>query len=399
MSRGLQRGFAVGVLVLLVGLAIAAKFLSPPEEALAGSVESNQQNGRRALLLLLRESGFDAEPWREAPARLEREQALLWLPRVPPRHGPLTADADVPPKHRDPDEPKAPEDPAPARKESPSPASAGAFGLAHYRAFVESGGTLVLAADDAARTFLAEDLGIPESSLVEREKEPTILARTFRDEDGAPVELEIVPGHLLRPPAPDSPARVIAAVSEGDAGILAVEIPAGRGRVVLLGDDSFLGNGYIGEHDHAWFAVRLAEAFAPGRRVLFDEYALGTWHPGSPASILASAKLFLASLHALLLIALVVLRAAWVREFARDPSSEATASPLLRARALSGLLVRARRFDLLSKFLLEGIGRLAERRSPDLAHDLERRAATPARSAEELERLAAEIRALERAAG
>jgi hypothetical protein len=271
MSRGLQSGFAVGVLVLLVVLAIAAKFLSPPEEALAGSVESNQQNGRRALPLLLRESGFDAEPLREAPARLEREQALLWLPRVPPRHGPLTADADVPPKHRDPDEPEhrdphqedAFEAPVSARKEGPSPASAGAFGLAHYRAFVESGGTLVLAADDAARTFLAEDLGIPESSLVEREKEPAILARTFRDEDGAPVELEIVPGHLLRPPAPDSPARVIAAASEGDAGILAVEIPSGRGRVVLLGDDTFLGNGYIGEHDHAWFAVRLAEAFAP----------------------------------------------------------------------------------------------------------------------------------------
>jgi hypothetical protein len=88
-----------------------------------------------------------------------------------------------------------------------------------------------------------------------------------------------------------------------------------------------------------------------------------------------------------------------VREFARDTSSEATASPLLRARALSGLLVRARRFDLLSKFLLEGAARLAERRSPGLARDLERRAATPARSAEELERLAGEIRALERAAG
>jgi hypothetical protein len=61
--------------------------------------------------------------------------------------------------------------------------------------------------------------------------------------------------------------------------------------------------------------------------------------------------------------------------------------------------VRAKRFDVLSRFLLEGAARGLERRDPKAAHALRERSARPAGSARELEGLADEVRAIERAAG
>jgi len=431
LSRGLQRGFAVAALVLLVGLAIAAKILQPGSKAPDGSVDSAEPDGRKALLLLLREIGFDAEAWREAPERLASERGILWLPCVPPRSGPVSARESGPTKNDRAKETKGPSGEKESKDspgeegtegdradELPSPARAGAFGLAHYAEFVRSGGVLVIAAGKETRTFLAEDLGVPASEIPPVAESADAGVRTFTDESGETFSIDVGKAGVFVPELPGFPARPIV-WARGDDGrgeeVLAAGIPLGAGQVVLLGDDAFLANLKLGAHDHAYLAAHLADALssvassapsspassspASDRRVLFDEYALGTWQPETPVAILASPRFFLASLHALLLLGLVVLRAAWSREFPRDPLTQRTTSPLLRARALGGLLVRAGRFDVLSRFLLEGAARGLERRDPAGARALRERAARPAGSARELEGLASEVRAIERAAG
>lgn len=407
MSRGLQRGFAAAALVLLVALAITARFLQPGSTAPEGSVDSAEPEGRKALLLLLQQLGFDAEAWREAPEQLAQERAMLWLPCVPPRSGPVEAsDRSVPGKSKD-------EKPEEGEKPSSSPARVGAFGLAHYGEFVRSGGVLVIAAGHETKRFLVEDLEIPSSAIPQVADYVEDGVEQFEDPSGDRLSIDVKKSGVLVPEPPGSAARPIVQVQSEELrrmDVLAAEIPLGAGRVVLLGDDTFLANKRIGEYDHALFAVHLVRALAPssgssppwsdqGKRVLFDEYALGTWQPGTPAAILASPRLFLASLHALLLLGLAVLGAAWAREFPRDPMTQRTTSPLLRARALGGLLVRAKRFDVLSRFLLEGAARGLERRDPKAANALRERSARPAGSARELEGLADEVRAIERAAG
>ena len=448
MSRNLQRGFAAAALVLLVALAIAAKILQPESKAPDGSVDSAEPEGRKALLLLLRGLGFDAEAWREAPELLASERGLLWLPCVPPRTGPVSARVPASTKgDRDqgrkgaPDEKEAKDasDEREAKDASGekdaedasgeegmegdrseaavSPARAGAFGLAHYADFVRSGGVLVVAAGKETRTFLVEDLGIPASAIPPLAESADAGVRTFTD-GSEELSIDVRKAGVFVSRLPGFPARPVVWARAGDGrgeDVLAAEIPLGAGRIVLLGDDGFLANEKIGEHDHALLAARLADALAPAsgpssspasatstggdRRVLFDEYALGTWQPETPVAILASPRFFLATLHALLLLGLVVLRAAWAREFPRDPLTQRTTSPLLRARALGGLLARAGRFDVLSRFLLEGAARGVERRDPRAARTLRERAARPAGSARELEGLASEVRAIERGTG
>jgi hypothetical protein len=127
-------------------------------------------------------------------------------------------------------------------------------------------------------------------------------------------------------------------------------VPVGSGQLVLLGDDSFLANEKLRERDHALFAVRLAEEFARGGRILFDEYALGLWQPRTAITLLGSEHLLLATLQIVALLLLALWRSAWAREFPRDPRPLESASPLLRARALASLLARAGRTDVLERF-------------------------------------------------
>jgi hypothetical protein len=411
LRRGLQRGFAVAALVLLVVLAIAAKLLQPESAAPEGSVDSAEPSGRKALLLLLRGVGFDAEAWRDAPAVLPREHALLWLPCVPPRSGPVDVTRASPDRKKSQKEPEKEPKKEKSEKEPPpdvvsSPARTGAFGLAHYGEFVRAGGVLVVAAGQETKRFLVEDLGIPVSAIPPAAEDAPAGVRAFEDASGGRLAVDVRKNGVLAPGSAGSVSRSIVRTHdrEGyDEDILAAAIPLGTGKVVLLGDDAFLANEKIGQNDHALFAVDLARALAPssakGPRVLFDEYALGTWQPGTAVAMLASPRLFLATIHALVLLGLVVLAAAWARDFPRDPLTQRTTSPLLRARGLGGLLVRAKRFDVLSKFLLEGAARGLDRRDPKAASALRERAATPARSAIDLQALAAEVRAIERAAG
>lgn len=328
-----EKAFAVGLAALLLVLALAAQFLQSPPESLAGSVASSKPGGRRALALLLRESGLHAEAWNDAPASLPRDGALLWLARTPARKVPA-AEANEPAE--------------------PSPAEAGLRSPEHYRRFVEEGGTLLLAQTEAASKFLVDALGFTDCAEVLPATDPHAGALTIRNDRDETLEIELHGGHLFAQPEQGSRVR---SLWRADAAAVVVLVPEGRGRIVLLGDDSFLDNEHIGERDAALLALRLAEKLAPGKHVLFDEYALGLWSPRTPVAILVSPGLFLATLHLLLLMALLVLRSAWVREFPRDPAPLESASPLLRARTLAALLERAGRSRLLGRWLEEGKAR------------------------------------------
>jgi hypothetical protein len=369
-SRG-ERLFAIVLGVTLLALALASQFLAPDSAGEQGSAVSSQPHGRRALLLLLGELGFQAQAWSDPPGALPRREALLWLARAP--------------EHPTTEKPEA----------KPSPVDQGVRALTHYRRFVEEGGTLLLPQGDFSRSFLIDTLDFADCADVHASRVAKPGVRRIHDDDGEELEIDVKEGGVLVLPDAGSRARVL---WRGGDDVLAIAVPAGKGRVVLLGDDSFLANELIGERDHALFAVRLAEALAPGKQILFDEYALGLERPRTTVAILASPSLFLATLHLLLLLALLVLRSGWVREFPRDPAPFESASPLLRARTLGALLARAGRFDVLARILREGVARRLDRRSATVAARV--RAAHPAAcaNADDLERWNEALVAMEREA-
>jgi len=382
-SRG-ERVFAIVLGVTLVALAIASQFLAPDSTAERGSAVSSQPHGRRALFLLLGELGFRAQAWSDPPGALPRREALLWLARAPEHP---TAEKHTAEKLAD--EKPAVEKSAKKR----APVDQGLRALSHYKRFVEDGGTLLLPQGDFSRSFLIDTLGFADCADVHASRVAKPGVRRVHDDDGEELEVDVKAGGVLV--LPDAGSRASVLWRGGDE-VLAMSVPAGKGRVVVLGDDGFLANEAIGEHDHALLAVRLAEALAPGKQILFDEYALGLEHPRTTVAILASPSLFLATLHVVVLLALLVLRSAWVREFPRDPAPLESASPLLRARTLGALLARAGRFDVLARSLRDGVASRLDRRSRVAAARV--RAAHPAAcaNAEDLARWNEALVAMER---
>jgi len=392
VTRRLERVVAGAVLALLVGLAVTAQILTPGEEPRSGSAASAEPEGRRALLLLLRELGYRAEIWSEAPGELPRGGGLVWLAQAPEK--PLVHEIEVPDSGSMQEEETATEPASEPESElapepAPSPASLGLRATSHYRRFLEEGGTMVLRFDDAARKFLIEDLGLAACEDVHASRVAAAGPRRVRDHRGEELEIRVEEGGVLLPPPAGSAGEALWwGGTEGAEGedVLATMVPVGSGQLVLLGDDAYLSNGELSEHDHALFAVRLAEEFARGGRILFDEYALGLWQPRTAMTLLASPNVLLACLQIAALLALAVWSAAWVREFPRDPRSLESASPLDRARALAALLARAGRFDVLARFLREGtLRRIARgsRRVPEAVADLR---PSSCRNAADLER-------------
>jgi hypothetical protein len=348
--------FAIVLGVTLVALAIASQFLAPDSTSERGSAVSSQPHGRRALFLLLGDLGFRAQAWSDPPGALPRREALLWLARAPEH-----PTADKPTDEKPADEKPVAEKPAVDKSATKrAPVDQGLRALSHYKRFVEEGGTLLLPQGEFSRSFLIDTLGFADCADVHASRVAKPGVRRVHDDDGEELEVDVKEGGVLV--LPDAGSRASVLWRGGDE-VLAMSVPAGKGRVVVLGDDGFLANEAIGEHDHALLAVRLAEAFAPGKQILFDEYALGLEHPRTTVAILASPSLFLATLHVVVLLALLVLRSAWVREFPRDPAPLESASPLLRARTLGALLARACRFDVLARSLRDGVASRLDRRS------------------------------------
>jgi len=363
MSRRLERAAAAVVLALLVVLALTAQFLTPGDHAEAGSAASTESDGRRALLLLLRDLGFRAETWNEAPGALPRGGGLLWMagtPKHPSSLGDEDEDAEGDPE-KDEREP-----PQPSVAKAPSPAAQGFRAPSHYRRFLEEGGTLILKLDDESRLFLVDELGLVACEDVHPNTDAEAGVRRVRDRRGEEIEVAVEQGSMLLPPPDGSTAEALwwgGTPGGQDEDVLAVMVPVGSGQLVLLGDDSFLANEKLREHDHALLAVRLAEEFARGGRILFDEYALGLWRPRTAMTLLGSKSLLLATLQIAALLLLALWSSAWAREFPRDPRALESASPLLRARALASLLTRAGRIDVLERYHREGTLRSKSRGS------------------------------------
>src|SRR5262249_50557223 len=167
-----ERAFAIGLGALLLALALAAQLLQPSQSTPAGSVSSSAPEGRRALLLLLRESGFRADAWNEAPGALPRGGALLWLARAPARAGDGGGESKPAEKQGEKSAEEQGEKPAAEERKvprAPSPADTGLRADAHYRRFVEDGGVLVLPEGKVARAFLVDRLGFEDCGDVEAE--------------------------------------------------------------------------------------------------------------------------------------------------------------------------------------------------------------------------------------
>jgi len=243
-----------------------------------------------------------------------------------------------------------------ARTSDEVPAALRMHALSHYRRFVEEGGALVMRYDERARHFLCDELGFDELRELALDASSPPGVRHVRTERGDELDVDWPKGACLVRPSPNAPIEPLwtAARSDGETEILAVSARIGAGEIVLLGDDAFLDNAHLREHEHALLAVRLAEEANRGARILFDEYALGLWRPETASGLASSPRLFLISAHLVLLVLLFTWAAAWTKTFPRDPPPLARVSPLARARARAALFERAGRYDRLAAMLREG---------------------------------------------
>lgn len=338
MSARRREGvFGVAILIGVVVLSLFLSFLPADvtnEEA--GSVRSSRPLGRRALYLLLHETGFDARAFADAPRDLPRDQSLLWLPRAPT--------ANMPGR----------------RSEffgSSSPERVGLHRLDFYRTFVESGGTIVLAADEENRTrdFLVDALGIDEANELEVDDDFDEDVEHVRTGGGEVVEMAGNVSGALKELDPNASPRTLWTIEHDEsASPFAIEFPSGLGSVVVLASDEFVENRHIGERQHALAAVRLVEELSKGGPILFSEYEAGRWDPPSTMSLLFGPSLLLASLHGLVLLGLFVWMQGFARAFARDPEPLALFSPYLRARSLAHVLTRGKRTRTLAALLRSG---------------------------------------------
>jgi len=319
MQRGIGMALFAGIVVLVLVLPSGDQ-----GEGLEGSARSFDDGGRLALASLLRELEFPVEVWEEAPGMLQGASGLLWMASVP-RSFAGGLETDLVGELHDP---------------------------GYYRSFCEAGGTLLLPATDS-ELFLVEGLGLDafvglEESLGEGESKRVVTLF-----GGPPNRLGRLSSSAFDPLHVRDELDPLLFDETGAA--LAVELGVGRGRVVVLATDHFLGNERLAYGDNAVLACRLAREYSRGGVVRFDEYALGAWKPVSTTQLALGPQLFWLTFTILMWLALYSWRHAWVRGFPREPERLETISPLTRARAVAGLHERARRLDLLADGLLRGV--------------------------------------------
>jgi hypothetical protein len=360
-----ERAGAIAIAGFVLAIALATQLVGGPSLPIAGSVESAAPDGRRALYLLLGSLGYVPEAWRKFPGALPSGEHVLWLASSPRAMGSEEDDADDDGDSSDEsasgDSDETDDEPD-AIVDSRAPNVALDFrSLAHYRRFVESGGTLVLPAGPRALEFLVDELECEPCREIEL-SHASSGPRVLHTATGAEWTAEWKEGGTFEALDPASDVREFwwggpPGSEEDGTGDerFAVQVPLGNGRIVVLGDDAFLANDSLGEKDHALLAVALFEEASRGGRLLFDEYALGLLDASTPIEIATGPSLVLASAHVLLLLALLVWRNAWTSRFPRDPVPLAQVSPILRARSLSSLLERADRGDVLARLLRTGV--------------------------------------------
>ncbi len=309
------RVVAVGLALLLLAVILTLGAVGGGPAPVPGSALSVEDDGRRAAYLVLEELGFATEVWRAAPGRLPPGRSVLWMPRAP---------ESLSEEHAD--------DPLRAARER------GLLGRGRYVEFLEQGGSLVLAASEEALDFLESELDL----------EPDVLPAW--ELDGAP---SLAQGELLEL----EQGGLTRFLGDGDE-LLAVRMRVGEGAAVLVADGRWLDNARLGDGDAGLALARLTERLAGraalGGRILFDEHVLGGGVSSGPVDLALAPDARLLSLHLILLALVAVWIGAWAREFPRDPPPLGQLSPLARARAQAGLLVRAGQAALLADFLRAG---------------------------------------------
>jgi hypothetical protein len=314
----------IGIVVLLVALAFALQGGGREGSGIPGSVDSTQPKGRRALALLLGRVGIQAEGWRQVPAALPRGENAVWI--ADGRRG---------------DEPGESE-----RVRGLS--QVGMHAPEHYTAFAEDGGTLVVEGIHGL-AFLRDVLEVEDIDDLEITSREGAGARAVRLPGGETVHVDA--RLAFEPLDSDGVASELAVFDDrlgGKARALAVEVPIGIGRAIVIADSSLFENENVGGDDNALFTVRIAEEAAGGGRVLLDEYALGLWEPSGALAVAVRPALALFTANALLLLLLWTWMRAAPRAFPRDPESLETFSPVLRARSRARLLERSGHVALLA---------------------------------------------------
>lgn len=376
MSRpglaGRDRRLPALLLALLVALFSISTWFVTPGNGEEQGVRSVQGGGRRALFLLLSSWDFEAAVRRGRPGLLPHDRSLVWVERFRAGELPM-AERPKPP------ETELPEvaEPGPAEPESAADGlgdrplrealGRGLSSPRHYRRFVEDGGSLLVEVDSTeSLRRLSSECGFVEIDGLAMES----LARSSRAGEGERVVLWDEAESLTLGDLPAArfvateevrDGRVLVSNAAGD--VLALEVPVGRGSLIVLASGELFQNQALAQGDNAVLAVRLAEhgtrhmAGSPRRTVRIDES--GGLGEDSPSILdFAFDARALPFTTALILFALLALwRALAAREIPREPTRDEYLSPRTRALGRARLYLRARRHDLLAQELRQACAR------------------------------------------
>jgi len=334
---GLRRvADAVAVLALL-GSGFAMLLSSSSRDETAHSVDNVGPHGWHAAFALLEELGLAPRAFAQPPGLLPSGRELLVLPCAPidPRQG----DADTAPA-----KPRADPDALDLAQEESlrSPRQ--------LRRFLEQGGLIAAGLSGGMLEYLRTEVGLTqlEGAAIEPfEQAPGPVHLP----NGEQLTLELESASSLTGLGAGVERTVLASTLRGET--VALELPVGRGALVLLANDGFFDNAALRSADNALFLVRLIEALAP-QSVLFDEHALGLWSESGPLDLALSPRLRLLTLHLVLVALLAAWSTSFAREFPRDPEPLLTTAPLERARGISSLALRAGRPGVLGRELVRG---------------------------------------------
>jgi hypothetical protein len=338
VSPGLRRvGAAVAALAVL-GSGFAMLLVPEPRNETPHSVDNAGPHGWHAAFVLLQELGLSPRAWEQPPGLLPSGRQLVWLPCVPidPREDEEVVDASSEPRAQ----PDALDLAREVSRRSPR----------HLRGFLEQGGLLAAALSPEMLEFLRADVGLHELEGAELEELDPAPGRV-RLPSGEQLELELESASRLTGLDGSVERNVLASTLRAET--VAIELPVGRGALVLLASDAILDNSALRSVDQALFLVRLLEALAP-QSVLFDEHALGLWSEAGTLDLALSPRLRLLTLHLVITALLAAWSLSFAREFPRDPEPLLATAPLERARGISSLALRAGRPGVLGRELVRG---------------------------------------------
>lgn len=335
MKGRAQKWLNIGLAVTLLVFVLLVQSLEPAgtQEAEDPSLGNYADPGRRAAYLLLEQLGFGVEPWQLPPSALPRGGATIVMPDVPRSVFGRESSSDLPD--------------SPLAETAGQQSSLDIHLPVHYRRFLDAGGVLFASAEEGMLKFLATDLKLSDVQDLTRsevESAESVLTSGGRLVVDSTWQFD---GDLPE-------AFSVWAVADNGAPQI-VSLAAGRGELVLFADNSLLSNAALRDGDEGLLLVRAIEEFDRSGRILFDEYSLGRWSPQSSTELAFSGRFVQLTVQLLVLLALFVWRLGWVGRFPRDPEPFELLSPLSRVRAQAHLIERAERYDLLGRWLVDGV--------------------------------------------